>query len=148
MNKLLAALVVGAIAFGSLPALAQVGNDKTQSFVLTPVEQAKLKAERDAARAKWAAMTPEQRAATRKTMQAKRVSDLTTLEIVGQENDTSPMAEVDASQDQAKFKADRVAAKAQFDKMTPEERAAMKKSAQAKKLSELTLVERMSVAGQ
>ena len=143
MNKLLAALVVGAFAFGSLPALAQA--DKTQSFVLTPVEQAKLKAERDAARAKWAAMTPEQKSATRKAMQAKRVSELTTLEIVGQENDTSPTAEVDASQDQAKFKAERVAAKAQFDKMTPEERAAMKKSAQAKKLSELSLIERISV---
>ena len=143
MNKLLAALVVGAFAFGSLPALAQA--DKTQSFVLTPAEQAKLKAERDAARAKWAAMTPEQKSATRKAMQAKRVSELTTLEIVGQENDTSPTAEVDASQDQAKFKAERVAAKAQFDKMTPEERAAMKKSAQAKKLSELSLIERISV---
>ena len=141
-KKLIAALFAGAFAFASASAIA---DDKTPPI---PVDQAKLKAEREAAKAKWAAMTPEQRAATRKTMQAKRVSDLTTLEIVGQENDTSPTAEVDASQDQAKFKAERVAAKAQFDKMTPEERAAMKKSAQAKKLSELTLVERMSVAGQ
>jgi hypothetical protein len=143
MNKLLAALVVGAFAFGSLPALAQA--DKTQSFVLTPAEQAKLKAERDAARAKWAAMTPEQKAATRKTMQAKRVSELTTLEIVGQENDNSPLAETDASQDQAKFKAERVSAKAKWDAMTPEEKAATRKAAQAKKLSELTMVEKMSV---
>src|ERR1700687_6104234 len=141
-KKLIAALFAGAFAFASVSALA---DDKTPP---TPVDQAKLKAERDAARAKWAAMTPEQKTATRKAMQAKRVSELTTLEIVGQENDNSPLAEVDASQDQAKFKADRVAAKAQFDKMTPEERTAMKKSAQAKKLSELTLVERMSVAGQ
>jgi len=80
MNKLLAALVVGAFAFGSLPALAQVGNDKTQSFVLTPGEQARLKAERDAAKAKWAAMTPEEKAATRKGANAKRRTELTTIE--------------------------------------------------------------------
>ena len=77
MNKLLAALVVGAFALGSLPALAQ---DKTQSFILTPGEQARLKAERDAAKAKWATMTPEEKAATKKTANTKRRSELTTIE--------------------------------------------------------------------
>ena len=77
MNKLLAALVVGAFAFGSLPALAQ---DKTQSFILTPGEQARLKTERDAAKAKWAAMTPEEKAAMRKAANGKRRSELTTVE--------------------------------------------------------------------
>jgi hypothetical protein len=77
MNKLLAALVVGAFAFGSLPALAQ---DKTQSFILTPGEQARLKTERDAAKAKWAAMTPEEKAATKKAASGKRRSELTTVE--------------------------------------------------------------------
>jgi len=77
MNKLLAALAVGAFAFGSLPALAQ---DKTQSFILTPGEQARLKTERDAAKAKWAAMTPEERAATKKAASGKRRSELTTVE--------------------------------------------------------------------
>jgi hypothetical protein len=80
MNKLLAALVVGAFAFGSLPALAQVVSDKTQSFILTPGEQARLKAERDAAKAKWAAMTPEEKAATKKAASTKRRSELTTVE--------------------------------------------------------------------
>jgi hypothetical protein len=77
MNKLLAALVVGAFAFGSLPALAQ---DKTQSFVLTPGEQARLKSERDAAKAKWAAMTPEEKAAMKKAASGKKRSELTTVE--------------------------------------------------------------------
>ena len=77
MNKLLAALAVGAFAFGSLPALAQ---DKTQSFILTPGEQARLKTERDAAKAKWAAMTPEEKAAMRKAASGKRRSELTTVE--------------------------------------------------------------------
>ena len=138
-KKLIAALFAGAFAFASVSALA---DDKTPP---TPVDQAKLKAERDAARTKWAAMTPDQKAATRKAMQAKRVSELTTLEIVGQENDNSPLAEADASQDQAKFKAERVAAKAKWDAMTPEQKAATRKAAQSKKLSELTTVEKMSV---
>ena len=77
MNKLIAALAVGAFAFGSLPALAQ---DKTQSFILTPGEQARLKTERDAAKAKWAAMTPEEKAAMKKAASGKRRSELTTVE--------------------------------------------------------------------
>ena len=138
-KKLIAALFAGAFAFASVSALA---DDKTPP---TPVDLAKLKAERDAAKAKWAAMTPEQKAATRKSMQAKRVSELTTLEVVGQENDNSPLAEPDASQDQAKFKAERLAAKAKWDAMTPEQKVATRKGAQSKKLSELTMVEKMSV---
>ena len=74
MKKLLAAFVVGAFAFGSLTAMAQ---DKTQSFILTPAEQARLKADRAEAKAKWAAMTPEQKAATRKAANAKKRSELT-----------------------------------------------------------------------
>jgi hypothetical protein len=75
-------------------------------------------------------------------MQAKRVSELNALEMAaGQESDFNLAAPADA----AKFKTERDAAKAKFDKMTPEEKAAMKKSAQAKKLSELTTVEKMSV---
>ena len=138
-KKLIAALFAGAFAFASVSAMA---DDKTPP---TPVDQAKLKAERDAAKAKWAAMTPEQRTATRKAMQAKRVSELTTLEIVGQDDDNSPLAETDASQDQAKYKAERLSAKAKWDAMTPEQKAATRKAAQAKKLSELTTVEKMSV---
>src|ERR1700681_631246 len=138
-KKLIAALFAGAFAFASVSAMA---DDKTPP---TPVDQAKLKAERDAAKAKWAAMTPEHRTATRKAMQAKRVSELTTLEIVGQDDDNSPLAETDASQDQAKYKAERLSAKAKWDAMTPEQKAATRKAAQAKKLSELTTVEKMSV---
>ncbi len=77
MKKLLAALVVGAFAFASIPAMAQ---EKTQSFVLTPAEQARLKAERDSAKAKWAAMTPEEKAATRKAANSKKRTELTTIE--------------------------------------------------------------------
>ena len=135
-KKLIAALFAGAFAFASASAIAQ---DKTAPI---PFDQAKAKAERDAAKAKFAAMTPEEKAATRKAIQTKKVSELTELEMVA--DDGGAGGQVSAA-DSAKFKAEREAAKAKFDKMTPEERAAMKKTAQAKKLSELSMVERISV---
>ena len=134
-KKLIAALFAGAFAFVSASAIA---DDKTPS---QPVDQAKLKAERDAAKAKWAGMSAEEKAATRKSMQAKKVSELSAVELAGQEAD---MREAPAG-DAAKFKSERDAAKAKFDKMTPEEKAAMKKSAQAKKVSELSVIEKISV---
>ena len=47
--------------------------------------------------------------------------------------------------DDAKLKADRAAAKAKWDAMTPEQKAATRKTAQSKKLMELDMLERMSV---
>ena len=73
-KKLIAALFAGAFAFASASAMA---DDKTPP---TPVDQAKLKAERDAARAKFAAMSPEERAAMKKSAQAKKLSELTLVE--------------------------------------------------------------------
>ena len=134
-KKLIAALFAGAFAFVSASAIA---DDKTPS---QPVDQAKLKAERDAAKAKWAGMSAEEKAATRKAMQSKKVSELSAVELAGQEADTREAPAGDA----AKYKSERDAAKAKFDKMTPEEKAAMKKSAQAKKLSELSMIEKISV---
>ena len=136
-KKLIAALFAGAFAFASATAIA---DDKTPP---APVDQAKLKAERDSAKAKWASMTPEQQAATRKAMQAKKVSELSTLEMVAQEGD-SP-ADMPAGMYAAKFKSERTAAKAKWDAMTPDQKAATRKAAQAKKLSELSMLERMSV---
>ena len=61
MKKLLAALVVGAFAFASISALAQ---EKTAP---EPVDQAKLKAERDAAKAEL----------------SKKIAELYNKEVVG-----------------------------------------------------------------
>ena len=134
-KKLIAALFVGAFAFASVSAYA---DDKTPA---QPVDQAKLKAERDAAKARWAGMTPEQQAATRKAMQAKRVSELTQLEMVAQEGDTAMVSPGDT----AALKSERTAAKAKWDSMTPEQKVATRKAAQSKKLSELSMLEKMSV---
>src|SRR5256714_4055730 len=134
IKKWIAAPSAGALAFASASAMA---DDKTPP---TPVDQAKLKAERDAARAKFAAMSPEEKAATRKSMQAKRVSELTQLELVAQEGDY-PMA---TAGDDAKLKADRAAAKAKWDAMTPEQKAATRKNVQLNELMELDMLEGMS----
>jgi hypothetical protein len=137
-KKLIAALFAGAFAFASVSAIA---DDKTPP---APVDQAKLKADRDAAKAKWAAMTPEQQAATRKAIQAKKVSELSALELVAQDGGDAPATAAESAQ----LKSERAAAKAKWDAMTPEQKAAMKKAAQAKKLSELSAVEQISVHGQ
>jgi hypothetical protein len=136
-KKLIAALFAGAFAFASASALA---DDKTPP---TPVDQAKLKAERDAARAKFAAMSPEEKAATRRAMREKRVSELSALELVAQEGDSGPASATPA--EQAQFKAERAAAKAKWDAMTPEQKAATRQAARLKKLMELNTLERESV---
>jgi hypothetical protein len=80
MNKLLIALIVGAFAFGSIAAFA---DDKTPA---APVDQAKLKADRDAAKAAAAKMTPEEKAAAKKAKRAAREKEEAQIEKVGQPN--------------------------------------------------------------
>jgi len=77
MNKLIAALVASAFALGSATAMA---DDKTPA---QPVDQAKLKAERDAAKAAAAKMTPEEKAAAKKAKRATRQKEETQIEKVG-----------------------------------------------------------------
>ena len=80
MNKLLIALTVGAFALGSIAAFA---DDKTPA---APVDQAKLKADRDAAKAAAAKMTPEEKAAAKKAKRAARQKEEAQIEKVGQPN--------------------------------------------------------------
>ena len=84
MNKLLIALTAGAFALGSVAAMAQVpSGDKTPA---APVDQAKLKADRDAAKAAAAKMTPEEKAAAKKAQRAARQKEEAQIEKVGQPN--------------------------------------------------------------
>ena len=77
MNKLIAALVASAFALGSATAMA---DDKTPA---APVDQAKLKAERDAAKAAAAKMTPEEKAAAKKAKRAARQKEVTEIQKTG-----------------------------------------------------------------
>jgi hypothetical protein len=106
MSKLLIALTAGAFALGSVAATAQVpSGDKTPA---QPVDQAKLKAERDAAKAVKAdesKMTPEEKRAARKERRAKKQQEAAGI---AKQGDTG-----DKMAQQQKDKADAAAAKAQ-----------------------------------
>src|SRR5258708_38427505 len=77
MNKLLIALIAGVFALGSVAAMA---DDKTPA---APVDQAKLKAEREAAKEAAANMTPEEKAAAKKAKRAARQKEETQIEKTG-----------------------------------------------------------------
>jgi hypothetical protein len=99
MNKLIAILIAGTFALGSVAAMAQVPTgDKTPA---APVDQKALKAERDAAKAAKANMTPEDK-------KAKRAKKQQEASGIAKQGDTG-----DKTAQQQKDKADAAAAKAQ-----------------------------------
>ena len=59
--------------------------DDTQP--MTAAQQAQYKAEYQAAKAKWASLTPEQKSATVAAARNKKLSDLSYMELVGQRDD-------------------------------------------------------------
>jgi hypothetical protein len=81
MKKLLVTLIAAALALGSAPVLADDFDTKPLSKMTT--EEAK--AARAAAKAKWDAMTPEEKAAMKKAMGKKRLEELTAMEAVAAE---------------------------------------------------------------
>jgi hypothetical protein len=81
MNKLFIALTAGAFALGSIDAMAQTPQgDKTPA---APVDQAKMKAEKDAAKAAAAKMTPEEKAAAKKAKRGKKQKEMSKIEQEG-----------------------------------------------------------------
>ena len=78
MSKLLVAMFAALFALASVGALAQ--GDKTAP---QPVDEAKMKAERDAKKAAEAKMTPEQKAAAKKKKHAQKQKELTHVEAQG-----------------------------------------------------------------
>ena len=77
MKRLVVMTAAAVMALGSVAALA---DDKTPA---EPVDQAKLKAERDAARAQKANMTPEQKAAAKKGRHKKKQKEMSRIEAEG-----------------------------------------------------------------
>jgi hypothetical protein len=69
MNRLFVGLLGSAFAFGSVAAMA---DDQTPA---QPDDKAKLKAEKNAAKAAAAKMTPEEKAAARKAARAKKLDN-------------------------------------------------------------------------
>ncbi len=77
MKNILIAMAVAAFALGSVAALA---DDKTPA---QPVDHAKMKAERDAAKAAQGKMTPEEKAAAKKAKRAKQQKEMSKIEAEG-----------------------------------------------------------------
>src|SRR5215471_21657950 len=91
MNKLLLALIASAFAFVTASAVAQTPAPKpkpaTQAIPsegdvmpLSKMDTDQAKAARAAAKAKWDAMTPEEKAAAKKAVRNKRQQDLTAID--------------------------------------------------------------------
>jgi hypothetical protein len=143
MKKLLIAVSAVVMAIGATVALAEdinlinayADNDMQP---LTPAQTAQLKAERDAAKAKWAAMTPAERAAAKRAAQSKRVGDLTATERLGLNDDFVALTHAQT----AEAKAQRDAAKAKWNALTPAQKSAARKAMQQKRLADLNDMER------
>jgi hypothetical protein len=106
---------------------------------MTAAQQAQYKAEYQAAKAKWASLTPQEQAAAIASARQKKIMDLTAIERVGQRND---MLQETAAQSGA-LKAEADAARASWDKMTPQQKQAVRKASWAKKRAELNGIERV-----
>jgi hypothetical protein len=142
MKQLLLAISAAALTFGTPFVLADdtsLINDMNMK-TLTPEQSAQLRAERDAAKAKWATMTPAEQAAATQAMKSKKVADMNHMDKMAQDNDMTAMTKSETAQD----KAAREAAQAKFAAMTPAEQAATRKAAQQKRLAEMNAMEKAS----
>lgn len=104
---------------------------------MTAEQTAKYRAEYQAAKTKWASLTPQQKQATIAAARNKKIADLSAIELVGQRDD---MQQETAAQT-AQVKAEAAAAKARWDKLAPAEKQALRKSAWQKKRAELDAME-------
>lgn len=138
MNKLLGVLCVFSIALAPVTALADVYSEMNMK-PLTPETTAAMKAQVQAAKAKWASMTPAEKSAVTQSMRGKRLGELTAMERVAQNDDMTAMTKSETAQ----LKAEREAAQASYAKMTAEQKAAMRKAAQQKKLADLSMMEKV-----
>jgi len=100
---------------------------------MTAAQQAQYKSEYDAAKAKWAALTPQQKSATVAAARSKKLSELTAMELVGQRDDMQR----ETGAQTAQMKSEAAAAKAKWDKLTASEKQALRKSAWQKKRADL-----------
>lgn len=140
MKRLLFAISTAALVLGTGAALADDTSliNEMNMKPLTAAQSAQLRAERDAAKAKWAAMPPADKAAATQAMKNKRVADMNAMDKFAQNDDMMAMSKSETAQ----MKAEREAAEASYAKMTPDQKAALRKSAQQKRLSDMNAVER------
>jgi len=127
----------------SLPAMAQAqaqnlkgmeqSGQRNDTQPMTAAQQAEYQFQYQAAKAKWATMTPQEKQATIASARTKKLSDLSAVELVGQRDD---MQRETAAQT-AQSKAARAEAEAKWAAMTPEQKRAVRRSAWGKKRGDL-----------
>ena len=139
MKRLLATLLAGAVGIVATAVLADDTSliNEMNMKALTPAQSAQLKAERDAAKAQWAKLSESQKDAVKKAAAQKRLGEQTALDRVGQNDDLMAMTKSESAQ----AKAAREAAQTKWATMTPEQKNAVRKAAQQKRLSELNEME-------
>jgi len=138
MNRSLRLLCASLFALVSATALADVYSEMNMK-PLTPETTAAMKAQVQAAKAKWASMTPAEKSAVTQSMRNKKLGDLNVMERVAQNDDMTAMTKAQTAQ----LKAEREAAQATFAKLTSEQKAALRKAAQQKKLADLSMLEQV-----
>jgi predicted Fe-S protein YdhL (DUF1289 family) len=138
VKKLLSAICAAAFAVVASSAFADIYSEMNMQ-PMTPETTAKMRAEVQAAKAQWAAMTPAEKSAVAQSMRGKRLGELTAIERVGQNDDMTAMTKAET----AEFKAERNSAQAKYATMKAEEKAAIRKSAQQKRLAELNMMEQV-----
>jgi hypothetical protein len=136
-------VLIGVTAISAVVASIALADDTTlinemNMKPLTPEQSATLRSERDAAKATWEKMTPEQRQAIKDTAKTKKQSELSAIDRMGQNDDMMAATKSETAQ----LKSEREAAKAKWDAMTPQEKDAVRKAAQQKRASELSAIEK------
>jgi hypothetical protein len=134
-TKFAATLLMSMALSVSVALAAGSGDDDVKP--MTAAQLAQYKAERAAAQAQWAKMTPQQRAATLQAAKSKRLADLTAIERFGQNDDMQQ----ETAKQTAAIKAQADAAKAKWSAMTPADREAVRQAAWKKKRAELSAIE-------
>jgi len=87
MNKLLATVIAGTFAISSVSAMAQTAAQQDNSMLpLSKMDTQDAKAAREAAKAKWDKMTPQEQAAAKKAARSKRLQDANAIDMIANEN--------------------------------------------------------------
>jgi len=140
MKRLTVVVLTAVSAIAATIALAD-NTDIINSMTVKPLtaeESAQLRAERDAAKAQWTKLTPEQQMAIKDGAKGKKQGELNAIERMGQNDDMMAATKSETAQ----AKSEREAAKAKWDAMTPDEKNAARKAAQQKRASELSAIEK------
>ena len=116
---------------------AEKSQQRDDILPMTAAQQAQYQSEYQAAKTKWASLTPAQKQATIAAAKTKKLSELSAMELVGQRDDM----QMETAKQTAQIKAESDAAKAKWNALTPAEKQALRKSAWQKRRADLTGME-------